>query len=595
MPLPKQQITVTHDSENIDFSELSVALDIWLRENKGSNANLTALNKGTAVYLNQIEQEDVVRISLKRTATDSWTKVFGGYAVDLTPEGSASGLILPTKCYGFDIAFDRMRVANEYGIGSVNNSLKTVFDVLCDNSVGIFPLYVEFVLKTVLSSGYDFDKTYIYEDAADFLPYCIFPYSPVNDTLKTLLDLYTAANGTGLHWTVTQPDTGLPQFCLDRVNNHTTASARWPTNCPISITPGENILSATYAKQQMEANYIVYFGKYEYPIDESLTENAYANSKWTDYLGTAFFTASDDTSNPKVGANSFKLSATTTGSFIGMWYATLPSLDTNKFGTRRTNPTLGFYFKRTSAVNLLKIYLGTGTPSGAPNPSNSFVKTLTSQLPPVNEWGWVTTDIGTDWRSNDWTVAYGTPDWSDLDYLLVHFEGGGTGTNGINIDGLGLSGIVTRAAYQNGASRYKIKLITDSLARTANLSASDDSGTVAQLCKAEYLRAKTTPTLSSIVLKGVYPTILPGQIIQSLSYRITEVHFHLDGKNAYTELSTTDDLTNSYPAENLSFGPTAQYNALMRAVNPDFQDRDRGTLKAREIDIDQAILAKSYA
>ncbi len=593
MPLPKQLITVTHDDDK-DFSDLAIGLDVWLRENKGSNANMTALNKGAAVYLNQIEQDDVIRISLKRTAADSWTKVFGGYAVELTPEGSAAGLILPTKCYGFDIAFDRMRVAREYGVGSVNNNILTVYDALFDSTKGIFPDFVNVVLDTGLSSGYSFDGTYVYEDTVDFLPYCIFPYPPVNDTLKTLLDLYTAANGTGLHWTVTQPAAGSPEFCIDRVNNHTTAAARWPTDCPITITPGENILTSTYAKQQQEANYIVYFGKYEYPIDESLTENAYANGKWTDFLGTAFFTASDDTSNPKVGANSFKLSATTTGAFIGMWYAALPSLDTNKFGTKRTNPTLGFYFKRTGAVNLLKIVVGTGAIGSPPTPSNCYVKTITDQLPATDQWGWVTTDLGLDLRQNNWTVLNGSPSWADLDYILFWFEGGGVGTNGLNIDGLSLNGIVTRAAYQTSADRYKIKIVTDSLARTANLSASDDSGTVAQLCKAEYLRAKTTPTLGSIVLKGLYPTILPGQIIQSFSYRITEVHFHLDGKNAYTELATTDDLTNSYPAENTSFGPTAQYNALMRAVNPDFQDRDRGTLKAREIDIDQAILAKGY-
>jgi hypothetical protein len=592
--IPKQKITVTHDSEDIDFSDLTLAMDIWLRENKGSNANITPTNKDATVYLNQIEQDDIVRISLKRDTTDDWTKVFGGYAVELSPQASVStGLILPTKCYGFDIAFDRMRVAHEYGVGSVRPDLQTVYGILLDNTAGILPKYFSYVLATGLSSGYSCETTYMYDDTTTTLPYMIYPYVPINDTLKSLLDLYTAQHGTGLHWTVLQPaGDGAMQFCLDQVNNHTTAASRWATNCPVTITPGENIQSTVLTKQQQEANYLVYFGKYEYPIDESLTEDA--TGDWTDFIGSAFFTASDDTSDPKVGANSFKLSATSAGAFVGMWYHALPSLDTSKFGTRRTSPTLGFYMKQ-NGVTTVKIRLGTGSVGTPTTPTNCFIKNLSSQIPKSGEWGWVTTDIGFPFKPNEWTVEAGTPDWTDLDYIMVWFEGNVIGTSYLKLDGMAIDGIITRVAYQTGANHYKIKLITDSLARTANLTASDDSGTVAQLCKADYLRAKTTPIIGTIMLSSLYPTILPGQIIQTMNLRITEVRHHIEATNAYTSLEITDDLLNSYPQENLSFGPTAQYNALMKAVNPDFQDRDRGTLKAREIDIDQQILAKGYA
>jgi hypothetical protein len=72
------------------------------------------------------------------------------------------------------------------------------------------------------------------------------------------------------------------------------------------------------------------------------------------------------------------------------------------------------------------------------------------------------------------------------------------------------------------------------------------------------------------------------------------VHFHLEKSGGYTELSVTDDLLNSYPQEDTTYGPSAQYNNMMAAVNPDSQDRDRANLKARDIDVGIPILAKDY-
>jgi hypothetical protein len=591
--IPVQQIYVSHDGSTEDLSGINLGVDVWLRENKGSNANITPLNLDAATYLNDIEYDDKVFIRLKRDAADSYTKVFGGYAVELTPEGSINGLKLPVKCYGFETAFDCMRVTKEYGANSTRSDLLTIYDVLTDNTGGILPKYLGYVLGSALASGYACETTYLYEDTTDFLPYTLFPCTPINDALKTLLDLYTASTGEALHWTVTQPATDIAtfQFCLDKVNDHTTAATRWPTACPIAATAGENILSATYGKQQMEANYILYYGKYQYPVDESLTETAATN--WTEEGGVDedFWEIEDDAVDPKIGSNSLKLTQIGAG-VLDVFSHSLPSLDTDKFSTRRTPASIGFYLKQT-LTGTLKIMLGTGTYTYGGGSNSYFLYDFTSQIPKSGVWGYATADLGNSWRDNGWTST-GTPDWSDLDYILIHQEDSNTGTHTLNIDGLAINGIITRAAYEDSAARYKIKPVTDSLAVSANITASDDSGTVAQLAKAEYLRAKSTPTTGNIILTGLYPTILPGQILSTANYRITEVHFHMANDNVFTELTTTDDLTNSYPAENTTFGPTAQYNAIMRAVNPDFQDRDRGTLKAREIDVEQTVLAKAY-
>lgn len=592
MPVPKQQITVTHDGGTEDLSDLNLNVDVWLRENKCGNASITPANQDAAVYLNQIEQYDPVFIRLKQDAGDSFTKVFGGYAVELTPKGTENSLTLPTKLFGFEACLDWMRVVHEYGEGSTRNDILTVYDALTDNTGGVLNKYLTYVLGTAVSSGYSCATTYILQDSTDFLPYIQFPYTPLNSALKTLLDLHLAATGTPMHWTALQPvaDTTAFQLCLDEVNNHTTAETRWPTDCPVTLTAGENIRAASYTKQQVDANYVVYFGRYAYPVDEALTESASAN--WTNWYGVSY-TASDDTSVYRVGANSFKLAYATPAANT-YWYHTLPSLDCTKFSTNKTQATLNFYIKINQSMSTLDVILGTGTPGASPPTiTDYFTMDIKSQVS-VGDWVYISLPLGRPSRNGDWTVGAGTPLWTDLDYIMFIFCPNTPAATTFNLDGLSLDGIVTRAAYESGASRYRVKLITDSLARTANISASDDSGTVAQLCKAEYLRASTAPTHANIQLTSIYPTIYPGQIIQALNYRIIEVHHHLDDKDAYTELTTTTDLTNSYPADNLSFGPTAQYNALMNAVNPDFQDRDRGSLKAREIDIDQSILAKAY-
>jgi hypothetical protein len=595
MPIPQQKITVSHieDSSSLEFQDFTIATDVWLRENKGSNATLTALNNEGTIYLNHIDQDDIIQIHFKNKSTDpSWAQVFGGYVVELAPESDTSrGYRLPTKCYGFDIALDRMRVKTEYGSESVNSDITTVYDALFDSTVGIFPKYVHKVLATATDSGYLFNDGFALDDSTPFLPYSHFPFTPVNDALKQLLDLYTAANNPdpGLHWTVI-PDGATSYFCMDVIGDHTTAAVddMWPTNCPVTLTIGENIRSVTYSKQPKEANYIVYFGKYEYPTNELLTEDA--ATYWTEYTANNV-TITDDTSDKKVGSNSVKFNFGATGAFESIFYFPVANLDITKIGTKRTVPTWNFYIKANN-FQWVKLLVGTGDPL-----TDYSTKALT--LPTNNTWGKTEVSLGTyikEGGEDTWTTAAGTGvDWTDIDYVGFDALRPATGQTDIRFDDMRFRGIVTRAAYHSDSGKYKIKLITDSLAKTTNLVAATDSGTVAQLAKAELLRAMTTPTIGSIMLDNLYPSIKPGQMIPSLGFRITEVHFHIDDKNVFTELAVTDDLLNSYPLENTSFGPTAQYNAIMKAVNPDFQDRDRGDLKARDIDIDQTILAKDYA
>lgn len=586
--LPKQQIIVTHDGATVYLEDDTITSDVWLRENKGSNANLTVNNPSNETYLNKIEQDDVIQIKYKTDADiAAYTQVFGGYAVDLTPEGSIEGLKLPVKAYGYDIAFDRMRAAVDYGEESVNPTLDTLLEIVANTSKGLIPAYTQKVLNKNIYSGYTFDTSNVLDEATSH-KYIPLPYSPINDALKITLDLISAAQhpSAGLHWTVI-PDGATAYLCIDQIGNHTTAATIWPTNCPITISTGSTVKSSSYGKQQRDANYIVYFGKYEYPTGEIITENAAAN--WTNVLNPAV-SVTDDTSDYKIGENCVYWDLGAAGAATTMYYFPLASLDISKIGSKRIVPTLSFYMKQTS-LQWFKLIVGTGTPM-----TNYYTRTIT--MPSSGKWGAVEVSLGQYIKVGDedsWTVGAGSPNWNDLDYIAFEALRPGLGASDIRLDGITFNGIVTRGAFHSLSGKYKIKLITDSLAKTTNLVASDDTGTVAQLAKAELLRAKTTPIFGIIILDALYPNILPGQIIQSLSFRITEVHHHYSGETSYTELAITDDVLNSYPQENSSFGPTQQYNAIMKAVNPDFQDRDRASLKAREIEIEQSILSKDYA
>lgn len=72
--------------------------------------------------------------------------------------------------------------------------------------------------------------------------------------------------------------------------------------------------------------------------------------------------------------------------------------------------------------------------------------------------------------------------------------------------------------------------------------------------------------------------------------RITELKPQVTVKGAVMDVTLTDDLSNSYP-----LGPNDLYSVIMKATNPDFQDRDRGSLKAGNIDIEQTVLVKAYS
>jgi hypothetical protein len=491
---------------------------------------------------------------------------------------------------------------------------QTLKNILTNTTNGIVPKYVEKVLATALASGYSLETSYILDDLS-VLKYLYFPYTPANDCMRQLLDLLAAAKypNAGLHWLVVPNGKTTPWLCIDQVGNHTTASAKWPTNAPFNIEIGVNAKDEHYEYKKQEANYVVYFGKYEFPTGDFICENPVA--KWVSLAtlspAIALF---NDGSDKKVGNHSLQFGAGGVGASEALAY--YPSgynlgIDITKIGTRSTIPQIGLYIKQNN-IAYARFLLGTGMPVF--NAGNCYEINFYPRLPAAGKWGWVSIPVGPNIKqkekeSEDWSVRWtGTGDtfnWAQVDWIGLDFYFNAVGAY-VKVDGLVLQGIVTRGAFNSthiGSHRATMKLITDSLAKSSNLVASDDSGTVAQLAKAELLRALTTPIVGTVTLDRLWPTAMPGQITHCHGRRIAAGGFHID-KNvrltevkhvfakdgAATTVSFTDDVLNSYPRE-----PTNDYNVIMKAVNPDFQDRDRGDLKGRDIDIFQTILTKDYA
>lgn len=591
MTIPLYKITVNSTEVQSDCKYLEVNL----RENAVWNATFTLADETAKTFEGNCNLYDTAKIELRHRGS-SYTEVLGGYVTTLKPFYSASlGYLCTVKCLGYGVALKRMRVAQEYGTQSANAAVNTMQEILTDAGYGVIPKYVNKVLASATDSGYTIDTTNVYNETTS-LRYCFFPYSPADKALKTICDLITAANypSEGVHWIV-KPSSGTAYLCLDVVaNHHSPITNVWPTNTDIgTIAQGVEQANVVLNKEEAEANYIVYFGKFEKPTAERWTENNAASS-WGASIG-----AVSDSATCVVGSQSICCTGTG-GSFYYPGSGTL-GLDVTKFGTERTIPSISFYIRRTSNVTGVTFELTTSA-------GNYYYYNIFGDMPSADTWYHLTLPVGSYYSQAEyvknfaWSVN-GAPNWNSINYVWFVFTS--SAGQSIYVDDLHFNGIVTRGAKSDtaiSAQGAKIKLITDSLAKDDSITAADDSGMVGQLAKAELIRSMTTPIVGTVTIP-VAESLLPGQI-QHIhgeqksdgTYRVDADFRILEIKHLYSEqlgwlsmLAVTDDVINGYAR-----APTNSYNELLRAVSPDFQDRNRGDFKARDIDLLQTILEKNY-
>jgi len=372
--LPRKKVVVTHGGSDVEIQGEGLNIEVTLRENRGSDAIVGVVDSEAKYFLDNLDVDDIIKIYFMHNDLigDSWHQVFGGYLTEQNPTTALpQGETLLLKAYGFDCALDRMRVAQEYGVESLNPTLDTLLEILTNASYGIITRYVAKYLNEILvltDSGYSINTANVLDEATS-IKYTHFPYTPANDCFRTLLDLITASKNpsAGLHWTII-PDGTTAYLCIDQIGNHTTSAAKWPTRASIDpIIQGEDIFFQEWSKQKSEANYVCYFGAYEWPTGDLLTETAH--TLWTGWdplmsVPKAVNLSSDSNAGYyKVGANSLKwdLGVAGAGSTL-IYYPSTKNLnfDITKICTKQSIATLDWYWITTNFL-WAKICAGTGS------------------------------------------------------------------------------------------------------------------------------------------------------------------------------------------------------------------------------------------
>jgi hypothetical protein len=128
-----------------------------------------------------------------------------------------------------------------------------------------------------------------------------------------------------------------------------------------------------------------------------------------------------------------------------------------------------------------------------------------------------------------------------------------------------------------------------------------DLGTLAQLAKAEYYRVSSAPLTGSFTTRLVKDLWAGQKIVVNAkkrrnntyalsdTFRVTQFDHLIVPEGYYTVWQVTDDLTNSHtqPAYH-------NINKQLRAIRPEFQDKQATSIKMRDIDITQPLLVESY-
>ena len=592
MTTPHATVTVGGNDVSSDVQRIEVIL----RENAVSNAVIVLVNEQSRNYLDTVNLYDTVRIDLRNRGSVA-REVFGGYLTKLRPTAKM-GLFCSCDCLGFGVALKRMRVAHEYGSESGNPTLDTAREIITDATDGLVPRFVNQVLDTATASGYALQTAsggdnYVYDEAT-VIPYLNYPYAPVIDALKDICDLTSANNyaSEGTHWTVV-PKAGVPYLCFDVVaNHHAPITDLWPNASPAgTLTQGDEIETYEFWKAESEGNYVVYYGNFEKPTAERWTEGANVHTSWGFSLGAG-------SSPAGIVGSQCVMCTGAGGSFYYPGAGTL-GLNITTIETVRTIPRISFYLRRNANVTGVLVELTTSA-------GNYYYHNVMADLPNAGEWRHFTLPVGNycnqaDWiRNFNWSVN-GAPNWNAVNYVWFVFVGAAGST--LEVDDLQFHGGITRAAKSNAAitaQKGKVKFIHDDIGKDDTLTASD-AGVMAQLAKAELIRSMTTPIVGVVTIP-LYESVMAGQIQHAHAeekkdgsfnvdsdFRITSLKHTLFGDGGFTELTLTDDVVNGYP-----MSPMNAINLLLRTVNPDFQDRDRGSIKGRGVDLLQTVLEVNY-
>lgn len=613
MTNPKNRLIIDPAGSALTLEgELLKYAKIILNENAVHTATLV-LDNDSFVFPSVLDTEQTLNLAVT-DAGGSYGTYNDGYGLftgvnrfpisDVNPKNREVALALDHSSIGLK----EMAVANEYGAQSVNPTLDTISEILTDASNGIVTKYVNKILGSATASGYSVNVDC--EAVADIINYVEFPYKPADKCLNDLCDLVTALNAgsAGVHWTVGF-DGYLKIKSIDQDLNG--ANTDWTkyyggSQAEATLTYREDYDSVNTEKISAEANYIIYYGNWRKPSNgDAWTEGNMALAfpdprRWWEIALLGDADVADDAVTYKVGAKSIKL-YTTDDDAGGTWWVEpfyLPSFswDLQTAFSPTNIPSVNFYARRGAGMSQAEIWLLTSDPN-TPDWSDRFVYNFYADLTAADTWYHINLPcgdyipVGDEKTTTKWTTV-GSPDWSDIKGIIFYAVCPGATHGQLWIDGLHIGGAkVCRVAWNSNDTKIKQRIIVDDIGKDDSLLASDDSGVMAQLAYAEYLRCSSEYYINTITVP-MLPNALPGQLfyVDGVDMRATQIIHEITESQYKTTLHLTSDLTNGRSRPRYE-----DLNKQYANIRPQFQDREASNMKAGTVDYRIARLVKDYA
>lgn len=618
----------------------TIKAEVTWPENAFSVANVTFLDRNM-VDAAHITKGAAVTLYVKDAQETSWYNLFSGKIRMLNETLDRQSERVVAKCDGAGWPLAECVVLDEYGTQSLNPTLDTLLEMITDADEGIIPAWVNHILgDTTKDSGHSINTDHVYNLGGSGIPYIYFGMKPASKCLCDLIDLDQAYEGTdaGPHWIVLPGDILLMQT----IGAHDAGSVGHGWSNFICGQSAANALSTIVQAGKLKkgdfhdfnfqtldqlANYILYYAECFYPGTRDWCEN---NSvAWGSDAGAAL---TDVSAAGYQMVKSYSIrAANITSAPHNLWYPSTLDLDMNLnvMGGKYSVPVLTFWFMRNANSNQVEIWLLSDT-TGIPAQANLKGFYCFLKIPPdaddgVNQHPWkqYTLPVGENWRyaksntsfqsdllaasSGQGWIDWGGGDWTNIKAIMVSLNGIGNPAYSW-IDGLHFAGFILRGAKDgtsiaNSAIKLRTRVINDPFAKYDTLKASDDSGTAAQLAKAELYRARTEPRIGSFKTRMIR-NALPGQLMHiharpnflSTSYnvdanfRALQLVHRIDGLGgATTSWEITDDVINAIVRQSY-----LSQNEILKAIRPEYQDRQASGIKMRDIDVTQVILEKDY-
>ena len=612
---PIAEAVVTHNGEAFTFDAHYQAMIVRRRENGFDTGTIILEDTQSRNYSSKVDADDTVTINQKDRGDPTWATPLSGIIRRVDPLRTEEGNFLKIECDGAGWGVDAMSCADEYGSDSANSGLDTVKEMIDDNGNGIIDAWTNEIFNTAVNSGHSY--TTAIEAIAGNISYIYFPYKPCGKSINDVCDIVQAIKGTnaGPHWIVDTSD----RFLLTTVGAHSVAGENpaqyWHTywRAGTTLTEGVDFKEFRFQKLAKAANYVLYHGKFRRPIDGDVwTEGNHA--QWGVTGGASTVASSATRVVDAWSINCTNLTGAQTGTFF---YPSTQdwAFDLTAFGGTYNSGELHFYARLGyifNAPTMMQVRLWTSA-------GNYYRADILAEVigMAAGNWKHFILPVGPtgvhNERFGDFTGwnSTGAPDWTNINAVEFAFTVGGAGVNATSllVDGLRFAGHVLRGARQAAAfsstDKMKLKVITDEVAKDdtckAGTPGTTDVGVMGRLCKAEYLRLSTTPTVGTFTT-SIANDLLPGQLVAvkakkkadgsygiDADFRVPYFEHHMMLPSSVTMWQVTSDVVNANPRSM----PT-QMNVLLGAIRPEFQDRQASSLKTRDIDITQTILEESY-